>query len=62
MVHNVNMLGTDDMITRRMRTYRDAGVTTLRLHPDGRTLPERLETLGRALNIVKSVNEEKVPA
>jgi F420-dependent oxidoreductase-like protein len=62
MVRNVNMLGTADIVRDRMRTYRDAGVTTLRLHPEGRTPAERLETLGRALELVKSVNAEKVPA
>jgi F420-dependent oxidoreductase-like protein len=62
MVRNVNMLGTDDMVSQRMRTYRDAGVTTLRLHPEGRTPAERLATLGRALDLVKAVNAEGVAA
>ncbi|HXK34567.1 MAG TPA: LLM class F420-dependent oxidoreductase [Dehalococcoidia bacterium] len=58
MVTHVNLLGTDDMVRARMRAYRDAGVTTLRLQPEGRTLKERLDTLGRALDIVKSVSAE----
>jgi F420-dependent oxidoreductase-like protein len=60
MVLAVNMLGTEAMVRDRIRTYRDAGVTTLRIHPDGRTLDERLATLGRALELVKSVSAEKV--
>ena len=59
MVLQVNMLGTEAMVRDRIRAYRDAGVTTLRIHPDGRTLAERLETLGRALDLVKSVSAEK---
>jgi F420-dependent oxidoreductase-like protein len=62
MVRQVNMLGTEDMVRTRIRAYRDAGVTTLRLHPEGRSASERLETLGRALDIVKSVSAEKVSA
>lgn len=56
MVRQVNMLGTEAMVRDRIRAYRDAGVTTLRIHPDGRTLDERLETLGRAVALVKSVS------
>ena len=44
------------MVRDRIRAYRDAGVTTLRLAPEGHTLPERPDTLGRALDLVKSVD------
>jgi F420-dependent oxidoreductase-like protein len=60
MVLAVNMLGTEAMVRDRIRVYRDAGVTTLRLHAEGRTLDERLATLGRAVELVKSVSAEKV--
>jgi hypothetical protein len=60
MVLAVNMLGTEAMVRDRIRAYRDAGVTTLRIHPDGRSLDERLETLGRAVDLVRSVAAEKV--
>jgi F420-dependent oxidoreductase-like protein len=59
MVLAVNMLGTEAMVRDRIRAYRKAGVTTLRIHPDGRTLAERLETLGRAVDLVKAVSAEK---
>lgn len=52
------MLGTDDMVRQRMRVWRDAGITTLRLYPAGQTLDERLTTLGRAVDIVEALNRE----
>ena len=55
MVTKTNLLGTDAMVRERMQAYKDAGVTTLRLDPDGRTLQERLDTLGRAINLAKDV-------
>jgi F420-dependent oxidoreductase-like protein len=58
MVVQSNLLGTEEMVRDRIRRYRDAGVTTLRLAPDGRTLDERLETLGRALKLVREVGAE----
>lgn len=50
-----NLVGTSDMVRERIRRYRDAGVTTLRLSPIGDTLAERLEQLGQALDLVRSV-------
>ena len=58
LVLQTNLLGTEDMVRERIRRYRDAGVTTLRLQPDGRTLNERLETLGRAVALVNEVTAE----
>ena len=55
LVLQTNLLGTEDMVRERIRKYRDAGITTLRLQPDGRTLKERLETLGRAVELVNEV-------
>ncbi len=39
----------------RIRAYRDAGVTTLRVAPEGRDLAERLTTLGRVMDIVRGL-------
>jgi F420-dependent oxidoreductase-like protein len=50
-----NLLGTEAMVRDRIRAYRDAGVGTLRLAPAGRTLEERLDTLGRAVDLVRQV-------
>jgi len=43
------------MVRQRLRVWRDAGVDTVRLYPAGETLDERLATLGRALELVRSL-------
>ena len=58
MVLKTNLLGTDSMVKDRIRAYRDAGVTTLRVEPDGEGLRERLITLGRLADLVRNVNGE----
>lgn len=52
MVLQTTMIGTETMVRDRMRAWRDAGINTLRLYPAGDTLDERLQTLGRAIDIV----------
>ncbi|ETW95841.1 MAG: FMN-dependent monooxygenase [Candidatus Entotheonella factor] len=56
MVLQTTMMGTEAMVRDRMRAWRDAGITTLRLYPAGDTLDERLATLGRAMEIVNDLN------
>ncbi|MGE5596416.1 MAG: LLM class F420-dependent oxidoreductase [Hyphomicrobiales bacterium] len=58
MVLQTNLLGTEAMVRGRIRAYRDAGITTLRIDPAGSTLKERLETLGHAVQLVKEVSAE----
>jgi F420-dependent oxidoreductase-like protein len=58
LVLKTNLLGTDEMVRNRIRAYRDAGITTLRIDPEGSTLAQRLETLGRAVDLVKAVDAE----
>jgi F420-dependent oxidoreductase-like protein len=53
MVTGTNLLGTDAMVRERVRAYRDAGITTLRIAPEGRSLDERAATLGRLLDLVR---------
>ena len=53
-----NLLGTDEMIRERLRVYRDAGVTTLRAGVRGDSLAERLDNLGRLIDLVKAVSAE----
>ena len=55
------MIGTEDGVRERIRTWRDTGVTTVRLYPSGDTLDEKLDTLGRALDIVRSLNDATSP-
>jgi alkanesulfonate monooxygenase SsuD/methylene tetrahydromethanopterin reductase-like flavin-dependent oxidoreductase (luciferase family) len=47
------LIGTEAMVADRLRAWRDAGVTTVRLYPAGETPAERLATLGRALDLVQ---------
>src|SRR5262245_60804160 len=42
LVLKTNLLGTEAMVKDRLRAYRAAGVTTLRVEPDGATLDARL--------------------
>jgi F420-dependent oxidoreductase-like protein len=58
MVIGANLLGTADMVKERIRAYRDAGVTTLRVDPQGDDLNARLETLGRVVSLVRDVTSE----
>jgi F420-dependent oxidoreductase-like protein len=58
MILKTNLLGTDAMVKDRIRAYRDAGVTTLRLGPEGDTPQERLTTLERVVGLVNAVNAE----
>lgn len=58
LVIQTNLLGDDNSVRDRIRAYRDSGVDTLRLAPTGKTLDERIATLGRALDLVNEVNAE----
>jgi alkanesulfonate monooxygenase SsuD/methylene tetrahydromethanopterin reductase-like flavin-dependent oxidoreductase (luciferase family) len=58
MVLKTTMIGTESMVRDRMRAWRDAGITTLRVYPAGGTLDARLATLARALALVEELNRE----
>jgi hypothetical protein len=58
MVLKTTMIGTESMVRDRMRAWRDAGITTLRVYPAGETLEARLVTLARALALVEELNRE----
>ncbi|MFI1168836.1 LLM class flavin-dependent oxidoreductase [Streptomyces sp. NPDC020801] len=60
MVLATTLIGTEDMVRRRLRVWRDAGVDTVRLYPAGDTLEARLDTLGRAIELVREVGGEPV--
>ena len=56
-----NLIGTDDLVRDRLRLYRDAGITTLRVSFGGRsdtTLDHQLDDLARLLDLVHQVNLE----
>ena len=46
------------MVRERLRAHQRAGVTTLRVAPDGQTLHERLTILGQLIDLVNEVNAE----
>lgn len=58
MALRTSFIGSDEMVSDRIRAYRDAGVTDLRLQPMGRTPAEKLDTLARMLDLVRSVDAE----
>ena len=59
MALRTSFIGTDAMVRDRIRAYRDAGVTSLRLQPMGATAHDRLDTLGHMLDLVRDVNDEQ---
>ena len=58
MVVRTTLVGDDTEVKDRIRAYRDAGVTTLRLQPDGASVSERIDTLAHALDLVREVEGE----
>ncbi|GAA1830652.1 LLM class flavin-dependent oxidoreductase [Pseudonocardia ailaonensis] len=53
MVLATTLIGTEAMVRERLRVWRAAGVDTVRLYPAGETLGARLDTLGRAIELVR---------
>jgi F420-dependent oxidoreductase-like protein len=56
MVLATTLIGTEDMVRERLRVWRDAGVDTVRLYPAGETMANRLDTLARALELVRNLS------
>lgn len=57
MVLATTLIGTESMVRERLRVWRDAGVDTVRLYPGGADLAARLDTLGRAIELVHEAGE-----
>jgi F420-dependent oxidoreductase-like protein len=55
MVLGTTLIGTEPMVRERLRVWRDAGVTTVRLYPAGESIGDRLTTLARAIDIVRAL-------
>ncbi len=53
MVLGNHLIGDEARIRNRIRAYRDAGVTTLRLNPAGSTAAKRLDVLGRIVELIR---------
>jgi F420-dependent oxidoreductase-like protein len=58
LVLKTNLIGTEDMVRERLRVHRYAGVNTLQVNHDGKTLDERLATLARLVELVREINDE----
>jgi alkanesulfonate monooxygenase SsuD/methylene tetrahydromethanopterin reductase-like flavin-dependent oxidoreductase (luciferase family) len=56
MVIQANLLGDKEMVRKRIRAYKSAGVTTLRVAPAGHDLGERLTTLGHVMDLVHAIS------
>ena len=57
MVLGTTLLGTEEGVANRLRDWQRAGVDTVRLYPAGDSLDERLDTLGRALDLVRALDD-----
>ena len=55
LVLKTNLLGTEAMVRKRLETYRQAGITTLRVEPAGESLDARLATLEHLLELVRAL-------
>ena len=58
LVLTTNLIGTREMVRERLRVHRRAGVTTLRVAPEGETVGERVDVLGQLMDLVNEVNRE----
>jgi alkanesulfonate monooxygenase SsuD/methylene tetrahydromethanopterin reductase-like flavin-dependent oxidoreductase (luciferase family) len=52
MIQKTTLFGSEDHVRERIRLYRDAGIGVFRIDPAGRNTTERLDTLGRAVEII----------
>lgn len=58
LVRRTALIGDDTQIADRVRLMRSAGVTTIRLDPGKGPVSKRLDTIARALDVVRTVNAE----
>jgi F420-dependent oxidoreductase-like protein len=56
MVMQTCLFGSEAAVAQRIRRYRDVGITTLRLEPLGEDTQARLDTLGRAVELVHAAS------
>lgn len=57
MILATTLIGTPDMVRRRLRTWSDVGVDTVRLYPAGETLDAKLTNLAQALDLVAELDQ-----
>lgn len=54
-----NLIGPPDVVRDRLRAYRDAGVTTLRVAPIGTSFDDHIAGLEQLLDLLATVNGER---
>jgi len=55
MILATTLVGTEDMVRTRLRTWRQAGVDTVRLYPAGDTVAARLDNLARGIDLARGL-------
>jgi F420-dependent oxidoreductase-like protein len=62
LVLHSTLFGTEAMVRERIRKYRDVGVDALRIEAQGKDTAERLDVLGRVLELIKQECDVKKQA
>lgn len=55
---STSLMGDDEQVRARIRAYKSAGVTNLRVDPIGRTASDKLDVLERVVDLVRQVDAE----
>ncbi|NMO02276.1 LLM class flavin-dependent oxidoreductase [Gordonia sp. TBRC 11910] len=58
MVLATTLIGTREIVARRLRVWRDAGVDTVRMYPAGETTTQKLDNLAHGLELLGEINAE----
>ena len=58
LILQTNFLGSTSEVTERVRAYREAGISVLRVQPEGADMQERLDSLGGIVDIVRALNND----
>ena len=60
-VRATTLFGDEAHVRERLSRYRDCGIAELTLHPVGGNTRDRLDTLGRAVELVREVSGVGAP-
>ena len=58
LARKANLIGTPGMVSDRLKIYRDAGITTLRLGLAGADVGEKLAALGQVMDLVREMESQ----
>ncbi|MEW2508075.1 LLM class flavin-dependent oxidoreductase [Amycolatopsis sp. NPDC047767] len=56
MIFATTLIGTESMVRERLGAWRDRGITTVRFYPAGSTVAEKLDNLGRAIDLAHNLS------